>query len=64
MPRNQESPPRLSDPVRQANAPQFPFSSFMAIHLVPFQQSQKMVEALKRAGGSAKLIVKKGGGRR
>jgi len=40
---------------------------FLIIHgdadpLVPLQQSQKMVEALKAAGGSAELIVKKGGG--
>ncbi len=40
---------------------------FLFIHgdadpLVPLQQSQKMVEALKAAGGSAELIVKKGGG--
>lgn len=30
--------------------------------VVPLQQSRKMVEALKEAGGSAELIVKKGGG--
>lgn len=40
---------------------------FLLIHgdadpLVPLQQSQKMVAALKAAGGSAELIVKKGGG--
>ena len=40
---------------------------FLFIHgdadpLVPLQQSQKMVEVLKAAGGSAELIVKKGGG--
>jgi acetyl esterase/lipase len=40
---------------------------FLLIHgdadpLVPLQQSQKMLEALKAAGGSAELIVKKGGG--
>jgi acetyl esterase/lipase len=40
---------------------------FLIIHgdadpLVPLQQSQKMVEALKAAGGSAELIVKKDGG--
>ncbi len=40
---------------------------FLLIHgdadpLVPLQQSQKMVEVLKAAGGSAELIVKKGGG--
>jgi acetyl esterase/lipase len=40
---------------------------FLLIHgdadpLVPLQQSQKMVEVLKAAGGTAELIVKKGGG--
>ncbi len=40
---------------------------FLLVHgdadpLVPLQQSQKMVEAIKAAGGSAELIVKKGGG--
>ncbi len=40
---------------------------FLLIHgdadpLVPLQQSQKMVAALKAAGGSAELIVKQGGG--
>jgi len=40
---------------------------FLLIHgdadsLVPLQQSQKMVAALKAAGGRAELIVKKGGG--
>ena len=40
---------------------------FLFIHgdadpVVPLQQSQKMVEAIKSAGGSAELIVKKGGG--
>lgn len=40
---------------------------FLLIHgdadpLVPLQQSQTMVAALKAAGGSAELIVKKGGG--
>lgn len=40
---------------------------FLFIHgdadpLVPLQQSQKMVEVLKAAGGSAELIVKQGGG--
>jgi acetyl esterase/lipase len=40
---------------------------FLFIHgdadpLVPLQQSKKMVEVLKAAGGSAELIVKKGGG--
>jgi acetyl esterase/lipase len=40
---------------------------FLLIHgdadpVVPLQQSQKMVEVLKAAGGSAELIVKKGGG--
>ena len=40
---------------------------FLIIHgdadaLVPLQQSRKMIEVLKAAGGSAELIVKKGGG--
>ena len=40
---------------------------FLFIHgdadpVVPLQQSQKMIEAIKSAGGSAELIVKKGGG--
>jgi len=44
-----------------------PVSPFLIIHgdadpLVPLQQSRKMVEALKAAGGSADLIVKAGGG--
>jgi acetyl esterase/lipase len=54
----QLSPARL---VKSAPIP------FLVIHgdadpLVPLQQSRKMVEALKAAGGSAELIVKKGGG--
>jgi acetyl esterase/lipase len=40
---------------------------FLIIHgdadpLVPLQQSEKLLQALKSAGGSAELIVKKGGG--
>lgn len=40
---------------------------FLVIHgdadpLVPLQQSEKLVKALKAAGGDAELIVKKGGG--
>ncbi len=51
-------------PARQVKSPPVPF---LLIHgdadpLVPLQQSQKMVEVLKAAGGSAELIVKKGGG--
>jgi acetyl esterase/lipase len=51
-------------PARLVNGPAIPF---LLIHgdadpLVPLQQSQKMVSALKAAGGSAELIVKKGGG--
>jgi acetyl esterase/lipase len=51
-------------PARLVKAPTIPF---LFIHgdadsLVPLQQSQKMVETLKAAGGSAELIVKKGGG--
>jgi acetyl esterase/lipase len=55
---------REISPARLVKAPVIPF---LFIHgdadpLVPLQQSQKMVEALKAAGGSAELIVKKGGG--
>jgi predicted esterase len=44
-----------------------PVIPFLLIHgdadpLVPLQQSEKMVAALKAAGGSVELIVKKGGG--
>jgi acetyl esterase/lipase len=51
-------------PARLVKSPTVPF---LLIHgdadpLVPLQQSQKMVAALKAAGGSAELIVKKGGG--
>jgi acetyl esterase/lipase len=54
----QISPARL---VKTAPIP-FLFIHGDADPLVPLQQSQKMVEALKAAGGSAELIVKKGGG--
>ncbi len=52
------SPARL---VKQTTMP------FLLIHgdadpIVPLQQSKKMVEAIKAAGGTAELIVKKGGG--
>jgi acetyl esterase/lipase len=51
-------------PARLVKPPTVPF---LLIHgdadpLVPLQQSEKMVAALKAAGGSAELIVKKGGG--
>jgi len=51
-------------PARLVKGPAVPF---LLIHgdadpLVPLQQSQKMVAALQAAGGSAELIVKKGGG--
>jgi predicted esterase len=51
-------------PARQVKGQPIPF---LLIHgdadpLVPLQQSQKMVTALKEAGGSAELIIKKGGG--
>ena len=51
-------------PARLVKPPTIPF---LFIHgdadpLVPLQQSQKMVEVLKAAGGTAELIVKKGGG--
>ena len=51
-------------PARLVKATPVPF---LLIHgdadpVVPLEQSQKMVAALKAAGGSAELIVKKGGG--
>jgi dipeptidyl aminopeptidase/acylaminoacyl peptidase len=51
-------------PARLVNHPSLPF---LFIHgdadpIVPLQQSKKMVEAIKAAGGSAELIIKKGGG--
>jgi dipeptidyl aminopeptidase/acylaminoacyl peptidase len=51
-------------PTRQVKGVPVPF---LIIHgdadpIVPLQQSKKMVEVLKAAGGSAELIVKKGGG--
>jgi acetyl esterase/lipase len=51
-------------PARRVKGTPIPF---LLIHgdadpLVPLQQSQKMVAVLKAAGGSAELIVKKGGG--
>lgn len=44
-----------------------PTAPFLLIHgdadpLVPLSQSQKLVDAIRAAGGSAELIVKKGGG--
>jgi len=56
---------RAISPVYSVKAPaQVPF---LFIHgdedkVVPLQQSQKMAEAITNAGGSAELIVKKGGG--
>ena len=51
-------------PARLVKATPVPF---LLMHgdadpLVPLQQSQKMAEALKAAGGSVELFVKKGGG--
>src|ERR1051326_1895286 len=55
---------RCISPARLVKGPSIPFLFFHGDSdpLVPLQQSQKMVEALKAAGGSAELIVKKGGG--
>jgi acetyl esterase/lipase len=55
---------RLISPARLVKPPTIPF---LLIHgdadpIVSLQQSQKMVEAIKAAGGSAELIIKKGGG--
>ncbi len=51
-------------PARRVKAPVAPF---LLIHgdadpIVPLQQSEKMAAALKAAGGSVELIIKKGGG--
>ncbi len=55
---------REISPALLVKAPAVPFLFFHgdADPLVPLQQSQKMVQVLKAAGGSAELIVKKGGG--
>lgn len=55
---------RQISPARLVKATPIPF---LLIHgdadpMVPLQQSQTMVAALKAAGGAAELIVKKGGG--
>lgn len=55
---------RQISPAQLVTGPPVPF---LLIHgdadpLVPLQQSEKMIAALKAAGGSAELIVKKGGG--
>jgi predicted esterase len=55
---------RLLSPAQLVKGPTIPF---LLIHgdadpIVPLQQSQKLVAALKAAGSSAELIVKPGGG--
>jgi len=55
---------RLLSPAQLVKGPAIPF---LLIHgdadpQVPLQQSKKMIEVLKGAGGSAELIVKPGGG--
>lgn len=51
-------------PLHQVGKPTIPF---LLIHgdadkIVPLSQSERLVEAIKKAGGSAELIVKPGGG--
>jgi acetyl esterase/lipase len=55
---------REISPARLVQGPTIPllFIHGDADPLVPLQQSRKMVEAVKAAGGSAELIVKAGGG--
>jgi acetyl esterase/lipase len=55
---------RLLSPARQvtADAPPFLFIHGDADPMVPLQQSETMIAALKQAGVSAELVVKKGGG--
>lgn len=59
-----KSAARAVSPVYQVSKPSVPF---LLIHgdadkVVPLSQSQKLVEAIQSAGGSAELIVKPGGG--
>lgn len=51
-------------PARQVREASVPFLLFHgdADPLVPLQQSRRLVDAIKAAGGSAELIVKPGGG--
>jgi len=51
-------------PVYQVNSPKVPF---LLIHgdadlVVPLSHSEKLVKAIRTSGGSAELIIKKGGG--
>ena len=55
---------RAISPLHRVGKPTIPF---LLIHgdadkTVPLSHSQKLVEAIKKAGGSAELIVKPGGG--
>ena len=55
---------RAISPLHQVGHPTIPF---LLIHgdadkVVPLTQSQKLVTAIKNAGGSAELIIKEGGG--
>ncbi len=55
---------RQISPARLVKPPTIPLLIFHgdADPLVPLQQSEKLLQAVKAAGGSAELIVKKGGG--
>ena len=55
---------REISPARLIKGPAIPFLFFHgdADPVVPLQQSQKMAQVLKTAGGSAELIIKKSGG--
>jgi acetyl esterase/lipase len=55
---------RAASPALLVKPTSVPFLIFHgdADPLVPLQQSKEMVEAIKAAGGSAELIIKKGGG--
>ncbi|MBM4077397.1 MAG: alpha/beta hydrolase [Planctomycetes bacterium] len=55
---------KAASPLYQVKEPKCPF---LLIHgdadeVVPLSQSQKLVDAIIKAGGSAELVVKKGGG--
>ena len=64
MDRNVKEAARAVSPLHRVEKPTIPF---LLIHgdadqTVPLSQSKKLVEAITKAGGSAELIVKAGGG--
>ena len=55
-------PGHLAGPARRTKQPPFLIIHGDADPVVPLHQSEMLVEAFKKQGGSAELIVKKGGG--